>query len=334
MISIFDFPCPADTLSFSDDARRGRHPLFIRSSRQFAFAPLLAAALSLAAHAQPTLTYADVAPIFGQHCVLCHSGPTPAAGLRLDSLDGALKGGAKGTVVKPGAPVESELVRRLKGISQPRMPMTGPPFLADNDVATIERWIAGGLQAGGSATVASTAVAPPPRPKPGERVTYVHVAPILATRCAKCHTDNGLMGPAPEGYRLTSHAATVSPADRARVIPGSPAASELMRRVRGQARPRMPLDGPPFLDKEELRLIEDWIAQGARDAAGVPAPVPVGAAVRLHGTLTAGPGLDGLALRFGPGFRPDKQPAPGAYVQVRGTLDSSGGVVVERLRSR
>jgi hypothetical protein len=107
-----------------------------------------------------------------------------------------------------------------------------------------------------------------------------------------------------------------------------------MRRIRGQARPRMPLDGPPFLDKEELQLIEDWIAQGARDAAGVPAPLPVGAAVRLHGTLTPGPGLDGLALQFAPGSRIDKQPAPGAYVQVRGTLDSSGRVVVERLRPR
>lgn len=142
------------------------------------------------------------------------------------------------------------------------------------------------------------------------------------------------MGPPPEGYRLTSHAATVSAADRVRVVPGQSAASELVRRVRGQARPRMPLDGPPFLDQDEIQLIEDWIAQGARDAAGVAAPMPVGAAVRLHGTLTAGPGLDGLALRFGPDSRIDRQPAPGAYAEVRGRIDSDGGVVVERLRAR
>jgi mono/diheme cytochrome c family protein len=295
--------------------------------------PLLLAAFPLVAHAQSAATYADVAPIFKQHCVLCHSGPAPAAGLRLDTLDATLKGGAKGPVVKSGASAESELVRRIKGISQPRMPMTGPPFLSDNDVATIERWIAGGLQAGSSVAAAST-VAAPPRPKPGERVTYLHVAPIFATRCAKCHTDNGQMGPPPEGYRLTSHAATVSPADRVRVVPGNPGASELLRRIRGQARPRMPLDGPPHLDKEETQLIEDWIAQGARDAAGVPAPVPVGAAVRLHGTLTAGPSLDGLALQFVPGSRIDRQPAPGAYVEVRGRLDSGGRVVAERLRAR
>ncbi len=299
-----------------------------------AFALFLIAASPLAARAQTTATYTDVAPIFRQHCVICHSGPSPAAGLRLDALEAVVKGGAKGPAVKSGAPAESELVRRLKGSSLPRMPMTGPPFLSDSDVATIERWIAGGLQGGGSAVAASTAAAPPPRPKPGERVTYLHVAPILATRCAKCHTDNGQMGPPPEGYRLTSHASTVTVADRARVVPGNPGASELLRRVRGQARPRMPLDGPPFLDKEEMRLIEDWIAQGARDAAGVPAPMPVGAAVRLHGTLTAGPSLDGLPLQFGPGSRIDKQPAPGAYVQLRGRLDSSGRVVVDRLRPR
>ena len=45
---------------------------------------------------------------------------------------------------------------------------------------------------------------------------------------------------------------------------GDPNASELVRRIRGQARPRMPLDGPPYLSIDEIRLIEDWIAQGAR----------------------------------------------------------------------
>lgn len=299
-----------------------------------AIALLLLVGLPFTARAQAATTFADVAPIFKQHCVICHSGPSPAAGLRLDTLDAVLKGGARGPVAKTGAPAESELVRRVKGISQPRMPMTGPPFLSDPDVATIERWIAGGLQAGASAPAASTAPAPPLRPKPGERVTFLHVAPIFAARCAKCHTDNGQMGPPPEGYRLTSHAATVAAADRARVVPGNPDASELMRRIRGQARPRMPLGGPPFLEQGEMQLIEDWIAQGARDAAGVAAPVPVGAAVRLHGTLTAGAGLDGLALMFGQGVRIDRQPARGAYVEVRGRVDSGGGVVVERLRAR
>ncbi len=39
----------------------------------------------------------------------------------------------------------------------------------------------------------------------------------------------------------------------------------------------MPFDGPPYLDKDEIRLIEDWIAQGARNANGVKSPIPAGA---------------------------------------------------------
>ena len=301
---------------------------------RYALAVALLLATAPAAHAQAKPTYVDVAPILVQKCVVCHSGQSPPAGLRLDTLDALLKGGAKGPVVKSGAPADSELVRRIKGISQPRMPMTGPPFLSDQEIATIEHWIAGGLQAGAPVAAAAPVVKPAPRPRPGEQVTYLHVAPIFATRCAKCHTDNGVMGPAPEGFRLTSYAATLAASDRARVVPGHPAASELLRRLRGQARPRMPFDGPPYLDREETQLIEDWIAQGARNADGVPAPLPTGAAVRLHGTLNPGGQLDSLDLITGPRTRTDKNPAPGAYVEVRGRLDPAGRVIVERLRPR
>jgi mono/diheme cytochrome c family protein len=303
-----------------------------RAIRAGALALLLATAP--AAHSQAGATYMDVAPILAQKCVLCHSGQTPPAGLRLDTLEALLKGGAKGPVVNSGAPAESELLRRIKGISQPRMPMTGPPFLSDTEIATIQNWIAGGLQAGGPVAAVPPPVTPPPRPRPGEKVTYLHVAPILAARCAKCHTDNGVVGPPPEGFRLTSYASTLASSDRARVVPGNPKASELLRRIRGEARPRMPFDGPPYLNGEETQLIEDWIAQGARDAGGAPSPLPTGAAVRLHGTLTPGGQLDGLDLILGPRTRVDRNPAPGAYVQVRGRLDAAGRVVVERLRPR
>lgn len=296
----------------------------------------IAAALATAqpVQAQAPVTYADVAPILATRCVMCHSGSAPPAGLRLDTFDAVLKGGARGAVVKQGAPLESELLRRIRGTSQPRMPMTGPPFLSDSEMATVEGWIAGGLQQGPSVAAASPAATPRPLPRPGERVTYADVAPILATRCAKCHADNGLMGTAPEGYRLTSYTSTLTTSDRARVVPGNPAASELLRRIRGQARPRMPFDGPPYLDQNETRLIEDWIAQGARNADGVPAAAPVGAELRLHGTLDPDGRLDGLPLTVGPRTRSDRRPTAGSYVQVRGRLDGSGHVVVERIRPR
>jgi mono/diheme cytochrome c family protein len=308
----------------------------MRLQVSLAFAGLFGGLL-MAAAAQPqaNATYAPVAPILAQRCVMCHSGPAAPLELRLDTLEGVLKGSAKGPVVKAGSPDDSELIRRLRGTSLPRMPMTGPPFLSNDEIATFERWIAGGLQAGTTAAAETPpAVVTPPRPQPGDKVTYLHVAPIFASRCAKCHTESGLMGPAPEGYRLTSYESTLSAAERVRVVPGKPDASELVRRIRGQARPRMPFDGPPFLTADEIRLIEEWIAQGARNAEGVTAPVPAGARVRLHGRLEPSNRLDGLVLDIGPGTRVDKNPTPGDYVEVRGRLDDSGCVIVERLRPR
>lgn len=265
---------------------------------------------------------------------MCHSGDGASAGLKLDSFEATLKGGLKGPVVKAGDPAASELIRRLKGTSLPRMPMTGPPYLPDSQIALFERWVAAGLKRGGAAGVAATAPAAPPRPAPGEAVTFLHVAPIFAVRCAKCHTDNGVMGAAPEGYRLTSHEAALTTADRVRVVPRNPNASELVRRIRGQARPRMPLDGPPYLTGEEIRLIEDWIAQGARSVDGTTAAMPPGAAVRLHGTLGSRWQLDELPLVVGARTRIDKSPGPGDYVEVRGRLGEGGVVEVERLRRR
>lgn len=286
------------------------------------------------AQAQPTDTWATLAPLLAERCVMCHNASAAAAGLRLDSLEGVKKGSTRGPVVQPGNPANSEIIRRVKGSSLPRMPMTGPPWLADADVARLERWISAGLPEGtpASASTATPNTAATTRPAPGQPVTWVHVAPLLATRCAQCHTDNGAMGPPPEGYRLTSYEATLAVADRVRVVPGQPGASELLRRVQGHSRPRMPYNGPPWLSAEDTQLISDWIAQGARNAQGQPAPVPVGARVRLGGTLDAQGRLDGLPLHMGPGARLDKMPRAGDAAQVRGRVGEGGRVEVERVR--
>lgn len=291
---------------------------------------MFSAFFSLISHAG---TYSEVAPILAQRCLMCHVGDNAPLGLKLDSFDNILKGSTKGVVVKPADAAGSELIRRIKGTSLPRMPMTGPPYLNDAEIATIEKWVSVGLPKGGAtnSAAASNSII---LPKAGEPVTYLHIAPILATRCAKCHTNQGLMGPAPEGFLLTSYESTLSARDRVRVVPGNPDASELIRRVRGQALPRMPYDGPPYLSNAEITLLETWVSDGARDANGKPASLPVGAKVRLHGILNTGWKLDGLQLAVGNSTRIDKSPRPGNYVEVRGYLDDSGRVIVERLRRR
>lgn len=297
----------------------------MRGARRLALCVLAAAPPALAAP-----DFAAVAEILNARCVMCHQGDAAPLGLRLDSFEGLAAGSRNGPVAKPGDVAGSELVRRLRGSSQPRMPMTGPPFLDEAQIATIEAWIAAGMPAG------SAAAAPPlpPTPAPGEPVTYAHVAPIFATRCAKCHTDNGLMGGPPEGFRLTSYAATLSAADRVRVVPGAPGLSELLRRVRGLARPRMPFDGPPWLDEAQIELIERWIADGARDAQGRPAAPPVGARLRLEGTLTGQWAIDGSAFVVDGGTRIDKRPGIGDRVELRARIADDGRAVAERLRRR
>jgi hypothetical protein len=141
------------------------------------------------------------------------------------------------------------------------------------------------------------------------------------------------MGAPPEGLRLDSYENILAGTDRAVVVPGAPLASEVYRRVLGYSLPRMPFGGP-YLDAEEVERIGSWIAGGARDAAGVAAPLPVGREVRLGGTLTGIWELDGLPLQVTPETRIDDSPSIGDVVEVRGVVTAEGGVRVERVRGR
>ncbi|WP_333713221.1 c-type cytochrome domain-containing protein [Yoonia sp.] len=90
------------------------------------------------------ITYGEVARIFGQACIRCHSDngimDRPPEGLRLDSYEAILSGGER-VVLIPGNAQASEIVRRIEGLADPRMPFDGPPWLADDDIALIRDWI-------------------------------------------------------------------------------------------------------------------------------------------------------------------------------------------------
>jgi len=64
-----------------------------------------------AASTQPDVTYAkDIKPLFEASCIRCHGAERPKANLRLDSLEGVLKGSKDGIVVKAGNSEKSDLV--------------------------------------------------------------------------------------------------------------------------------------------------------------------------------------------------------------------------------
>lgn len=88
--------------------------------------------------------WTDVGALFQEKCVMCHSGLGAGKGLRLDSYEAALAGSSRGAVLVAGDPEGSELIRRLKGASLPRMPFLSYP-LPDEQIEMIAVWIANGL---------------------------------------------------------------------------------------------------------------------------------------------------------------------------------------------
>ena len=69
-------------------------------------------------------------------------------------------------------------------------------------------------------------------------------------------------------YRYSPNFVIPRPASSVRAVSSRPRASELVRCIRCQARPGMPMDDAPYLTDEEIQLIEDWITQSARNSEG------------------------------------------------------------------
>lgn len=253
-----------------------------------------------ASSAQEAPDWSEVGALFAERCVICHSGEGAPLGLHLDSYEGALTGSEDGPVLVPGDLEGSELARRVRGETEPRMPLVGDP-LAPEEIALIERWIEVGLPEREVASAAPTPdeaqaeaaeaedetaaaepladQAPPEEsaqavlPGPDDPVTFAHVEPIFLQRCVVCHSDANADGP-PEGLRLDSYENILAGGEEVVVLPGSAEASEIMEYIDGSEEPRMPLNGPPLPD-DQIRLIRQWIEQGAADAEGTPAPLPV-----------------------------------------------------------
>jgi len=83
------------------------------------------------------VSLAVLAPTCGT--VACHSSTTNVEGYAFDTLDGARA--ALRRLVRAGAPEQSKL---LEVITSRQMPPDAP--MADQDVALIEQWIAGGAE--------------------------------------------------------------------------------------------------------------------------------------------------------------------------------------------
>lgn len=84
----------------------------------------------------------NVLPIFQQHCLKCHGNDNPEEGLELTKYRTVMTGSENGSVVEPGDPDNSYLV---KMIVSKKMPKKGPP-LSSTDIETIIAWIKAGAK--------------------------------------------------------------------------------------------------------------------------------------------------------------------------------------------
>jgi Planctomycete cytochrome C len=89
----------------------------------------------------------DIKPIFDKSCIKCHDAQKPKAKLRLDSLEGVLKGGEDGKMVVPGNSAGSVLVHNIAHAGDPDGYMPPPknkaniPPLTKEQIGLIRAWI-------------------------------------------------------------------------------------------------------------------------------------------------------------------------------------------------
>ena len=93
------------------------------------------------ANAQTPVSFSkDIQPILEQNCWSCHGASMQSSRLDLSTLEGALRGGARGSAVVPGRAEDSRLYRMVAGLDKPAMPLGGSK-LTDAQIAAIKNWI-------------------------------------------------------------------------------------------------------------------------------------------------------------------------------------------------
>jgi hypothetical protein len=96
----------------------------------------------------------EIQPILTQNCLACHNGGLRSSGLAFLSREAVLQGGNRGPAAVPGDPGASLLLKAVQHGGDLKMPPTGK--LPDEQIASIERWIARGLPWSGDTIAWST----------------------------------------------------------------------------------------------------------------------------------------------------------------------------------
>ncbi|HVM48958.1 MAG TPA: c-type cytochrome domain-containing protein [Candidatus Acidoferrum sp.] len=103
-----------------------------------------------------------VQPILQERCVTCHGPEKQKAKLRMDSLEGVLRGGENGPVIVPGSAGRSLMIRRLllPPEDEDHMPPDGKPQPTPAQIGVLELWINAGAPGGPGPTPPASGTAP------------------------------------------------------------------------------------------------------------------------------------------------------------------------------
>lgn len=221
-----------------------------------------------------TVSFAkDIAPIFVDKCVGCHTEGDAKGGLRLDTYAAMEKGGGRGPLAVPGNAQNSFLVQKLvTQNAQQRMPKGGEA-LKEKEIQTIMTWINEGAKFDGADKTAELAsldkkpAAPPPRvdvvkATGNEKVSFMKdIMPELMDTCGRCHNDRQKRS----GLSVTSFEKLMQGGTSGRVIiAGSLEGSRLWRLVNGDDTPVMPAGNQTGITRKWYNNLKTWIEEGAK----------------------------------------------------------------------
>ncbi len=192
----------------------------------------------------------DVAPILSKKCVKCHSPKKRRAELDVSSLSSFLRGGESGAIVESGDPDESLLIEMIR---DELMPPEDETALTEDESATLERWVAGGLKSASKDSHAAL----------NEVVTNQDIEPIMMLRCSFCHGLRTQEG----GLDLRTRASMLRGGKSgAAIVLGRPKESLVLKRIHAGDMPpadKLVRAGVRPITAGEIGKLSKWIQTGA-----------------------------------------------------------------------
>lgn len=199
----------------------------------------------------------EVAPlardVLRRNCFACHGGEQSDARRALDMLSHTALLNSDRRIIVPGSPEDSRLIQRITDGSMPpaHLERERPP-LPEKELSILRRWIRGGAPSFAATDQESRSEIVV---EPSESASAAKA--IFIRHCYECHNHNLVKG----GIRILHHRLLVNV--RKVVVPGRPDESELLQLLMSDTEEVMPPAPRHRLDKDEVRSIRQWIAEGA-----------------------------------------------------------------------